>query len=447
MKTKLMNLLLAAQVLSIGAACAATYTFTNLLDNTGNFAVFYHCATINNAGGVAFHAERDSGVKGIYRTDGTTVTTIVDDSTGEFSFHPVPRSLESRPAIDDDGRVAFFIYHNLGSFDYRPSVRTGSGGVTTVIAESSASGTFYDAFSNPAIRNGVVSFRGGLNLPPDDPWGIFTVPASGGAYTIIAQDGGQFTDAFGESSINASGQVAFHGNLTNGISGIFAGPNGATTIAQTGTGSQFYWLDVLPKISDSGLVVFRAQLTNDNYGNFIGSGGAVTQITVAGGGEAEDTYPSINSAGTVACFGRLSSNERAILAGPGAVVDKVIAEGDPLFGSTVIGLGEPGSHGLNNNGQIVFTYSLENGVEGVAIATPANGPAVVLPELKIQQSDPFHARLAWTTNSAGFSLESASSLPASTWNPITNTPALDGEQFTVVLEMGGASQFYRLHKP
>lgn len=416
MKTKLMNLLLAAQFLLVGAACAATYNFTNLLDNTGNFALFYHCATINNPGVVAFHAERDSGVKGIYRTDGTTVTTIVDDSTGEFSFHPVPRSLESRPAIDDDGTVAFFIYHRLGDWDYAPSVRTGSGGPTTVIAESSTTGTFYDALSNPAIRNGVVSFRGGLNAPPDNPWGVFTAPALGGGYAIIAQDGGQFTDALGETSINAGGQVAYYGSLTNGTSGIFVGPDGATTIAKTGPDSQFYWLDVLPKISDSGGVVFHAELTNLNYGNFVGIGGAVTQITVAGGGETDDPYPSINSAGTVACYGRLASGRNAILAGTGPVVDKVIAKDDALFGSTVIGLGEPGSHGLNNNGQIVFTYSLENGVEGIAIATPGSPPSptpILLSEPTSLGGDQFRFTL---TSALGAVLQIWSSINLSNWS-------------------------------
>jgi hypothetical protein len=87
-------------------------------------------------------------------------------------------------------------------------------------------------------------------------------------------------------------------------------------------------------------------------------------------------------------------------------------------------LGSPGNNGLNNKGQIVFRYSLENGVEGVATATPTNSPAIVLPELQIQQPDSFHVSLAWTTNAVGFGLESASSLAASMWKPITNTPVI-----------------------
>ena len=192
--------------------------------------------------------------------------------------------------------------------------------------------------------------------------------------------------------------------------------------------------------------MFWATLTNLTQGDFISSNGVVTQITVAGGGNASDQFPSINAAGTVACFGRASSGGWAILAGISPVVDTVIAEGDSLFGSTIIGLGGPGANGLNNNGQIVFMYSLANGVQGIAIATPTNAAAPVLPELRIQQPDPLHVTLAWTTTVAGFGLEAASSLAAPTWNPVTNTPVLDGQRCCVILEVGTAPQFFRLRQ-
>jgi hypothetical protein len=43
-------------------------------------------------------------------------------------------------------------------------------------------------------------------------------------------------------------------------------------------------------------------------------------------------------------------------------------------------------------------------------------------------------------------LEAASSLTASAWNPVTNAPVLNGEQFAVVVEIGSAPQFFRLRK-
>ena len=424
-----------------GVAWAGNYTFTSVIDNSGSFSDF-GAAAINNSGVVAFRGDMNSGVEGIYRTEGTATTTILDTSTGEFSFYAGSTSLASLPAIDDDGTVAFFIYDN-----YNPSIRTGSGGSTAVIAESGdTNNPFYVAWDNPSIRGGVVSFSGQLNGSgsyPFGPQGVFTEASSGSAYTTIAQDGGKFLSGspFGVTSINAGGQVAYCGNLADGTQGIFVGADGATNLAQTGSGSQFSSLDSSPKISDSGAVVFWATLTNFSEGDFVSSNGVVTQITNAGGGEVEDSFPCINAAGTVACFGSLSSGERAILAGTSPVVDKVIAEGDSLFGSTVIGLNGPGNNGLNNSGQIVFIYSLANGVEGIAIATPA-----VLPQLQIHEADPLHVSIAWTTNAFGFALEAASSLTASAWNPVTNAPVLNGEQFAVALEIGSAPQFFRLRK-
>jgi hypothetical protein len=427
-------------------AWAGNYTFTSVIDNTGPFSDFGAVA-INNSGVVAFRGDMTSGVEGIYRTDGTTTVTIADTSTGEFAFHVGSTSLVSLPAIDDDGTVAFFIYDN-----YNPSIQTGSGAATAIIVESGDTNCpFYVAWDNPSIRNSVVSFSGQLKGSGSNllgPQGVFTEGAGGGAYTTIAQEGGKFLTGspFGGTSVNAEGQVAYCGYLADGTVGVFVGPDGATNLAQTGSGSQFSALDSFPKISDSGAVVFWATLTNFSEGDFISSNGVVTQITVAGGGAVEDQFPSINAAGTVACFGSLSNGQSAVLAGTGPVVDKVVAEGDSLFGSTVIGLGSPGNNGLNNNGQIVFPYSLSNGVQGIAIATPTNGPPPVLPELQIQQPDPLHISLVWTTNAAGFALEATSTLPAPTWNPVTNTPVLAGEQFAVLLEMGSAPQFFRLRK-
>src|ERR1039457_3788566 len=106
-----------------GLAWAGSYTFTSVIDNTGQFSVFYDKPAINSSGVVVFHAVMNSGMQGIYRTDGTTLTTIVDTSSGEFSFSAGRVSLERPPDIDDDGTVAFFIYDN-----YTPCIRTGNGG-------------------------------------------------------------------------------------------------------------------------------------------------------------------------------------------------------------------------------------------------------------------------------------------------------------------------------
>ena len=204
-------------------ARAGNYTFTSVIDNTGPFSDFGAVA-INNAGVVAFRGNTTSGAEGIYRTDGTSTSTIVDTSSGEFTFYAGRTSLISLPAIDDDGTVAFFIYHN-----YNPSIRTGSGGPTSVIAESADTNCpFYVAWDNPSIRNGVVSFSGELNGSGGNqfgPQGVFTEPACGGAYTTIALDGGKFlsNSPFSGTSVNAGGQVSYCGSSPTARRGSLSG--------------------------------------------------------------------------------------------------------------------------------------------------------------------------------------------------------------------------------
>ena len=48
--------------------------------------------------------------------------------------------------------------------------------------------------------------------------------------------------------------------------------------------------------------------------------------------------------------------------------DRVILEGDPLFGSTLSDI-QFFRNGFNNRGQIAFRYSLANGLAGIAVAT------------------------------------------------------------------------------
>jgi hypothetical protein len=435
-------LLLAVLAVSGSVVQAVTFTFKNVLDNSGSFDSFADKPAINNGGVVAFRAGLKSGVRGIYRSDGAAAITIADTSTGDFAFNPFPMSLESRCAVNDAGTVAFFIYHYNPTNYFEPSVCTGSGGAVAVIAV---------AYSNPDIGGGQVAFVAGLPATNSvNRSAVFVAPAGGGAATIVAQTDDRFGNSFDGPSINASGQVAFYAGLTIGADGIFLGPNGATNIVQGGAGSCFEWLQSGLMIGDGGQVIFTGRLTNGVDGVFYGSGGPLAgPITLSGGDAIGDigTFPSLNAAGTVLCHGRLPDNRSAILAGDGTEVEKVIAVDDSLFGSTVTALGDTGNHGLNNSGQIVFTYELANGVQGIAVATPATVPPLVQSTLEIQRVDPLHVQLAWTTNAAGFKLESVSSLPTLTWNAVTNTPFLNGHQFTVVAEVGGAAQFFRLRSP
>jgi hypothetical protein len=79
----------------------------------------------------------------------------------------------------------------------------------------------------------------------------------------------------------------------------------------------------------------------------------------------------INNAGDVVFLAQLAPNVYGILTGPDPVADKVIRDGDALFGSTATVLqGGTTIDGPNDAGQIVFRYSLADGRSGIALATP-----------------------------------------------------------------------------
>jgi hypothetical protein len=82
----------------------------------------------------------------------------------------------------------------------------------------------------------------------------------------------------------------------------------------------------------------------------------------------DSEHPSLNDFGDVAFSVTLTAGGGAILAETtgGASPVVVLKTGDPLFGSTVSSL-FVGRFALNNHGELVFQYRLNDGRTGVAI--------------------------------------------------------------------------------
>jgi hypothetical protein len=83
--------------------------------------------------------------------------------------------------------------------------------------------------------------------------------------------------------------------------------------------------------------------------------------------------PSINDLGSVAFLADLKKGGSGIFTGPDPAANKVIAIGDPLFGSTVTAL-QFSSQGLNNSGQVAFWASLADGRQVIVRADPLAVP-------------------------------------------------------------------------
>jgi hypothetical protein len=52
-----------------------------------------------------------------------------------------------------------------------------------------------------------------------------------------------------------------------------------------------------------------------------------------------------------------------------------------------------------------------------------------------------------STKATNYVLEAATSLPAISWNPVTNNPTISGRERSLQLPLTGAAKFFRLRSP
>ena len=353
-------LLLSALFAAAVTHAVAGYTFTSLVDTTGAFSDFgpSYSASLNASGCVAFRAALDDGRNGVFRANGTTVTTITTSAETFASY--------SDPVINQAGTVVFWAQDGPA---LTQKIMTGSGGPLVTIADTT--GQFREVYGNPSINAaGTVAFNGILRA------GGSSIFVSNSAVTtptgILAST----------STINDAGTMAFQGYL-NGHYLIGASNGGPTTIIAVDSGP----LKVFgrkPAINNSGTVAFVAGIGDIDagaYGIYSGNGGALTTIAdLAGPFSYFDLFygePSINGTGTVAFFAGLDAGGYGVFTGDGVTTNEIIGLGDMLFGSPITGFGISPT-ALNDSGQLAFYYSLANGTSGLALATPTPEPSASL---------------------------------------------------------------------
>jgi hypothetical protein len=351
------------------SVAAQNYTFTNIADTTGPFSTFtlFVGPRLNNNGTVSFTAGLDNGGSGVYRSDGVAITTIADDSgpNGGFGISD----------INDAGQVAYVARSNwLGQGIFRGDGLT----VNTIIRliELPANNAFFDEGQPITINNaGTVAFYAHLVVGQGAPFDAVFV-GNGGSITLISNPGDGTDRAF-NPKINNLGNVAFNYGITFPAErGIRLGNGGTISLVINDAGP--YSGFGLPGLNDSNVVAVAAERDAGGW-DVLKIDGATVDV-VAGpfsnGPSVDD--PSgvldvgLNNAGDVAFLARVAApNTFSILTGPDPVADKVIRDGDALFGSTATILkGVTSIDGPNDAGQIVFRYSLADGRSGIALATP-----------------------------------------------------------------------------
>ena len=356
MKRAHLAFLACAAIFALAAApvARAEYTFTLIADTTSpTFNSFNILSVaINASGRVAFAAQLDNFDNGIFTGAGGPTTTIALASGPTFSYF-------AAPVIDSAGNAVFFAGLDAG----RTGNFYGSGGPTTTIALDADHG---GSLGQPAVNAaGTAVFTGGLL----GNQGIFTV--TNGTKTTVASTGGAPFSSFAEKpSINATGTVAFEAALDAGGEGIFTKAGGVTTTIALSS-SPLYSDFAPPVVNAGGTVAFSAILDDGGRGLYTSTGGVVTTIAdTSGPFNGVGGVPAINAAGIVAFSGSLDAGGYGIYLGDGgAPPTRVFGTGDALFGSTITQL-IFGPAGFNDAGQLAFNYTLANGVQGIAVATP-----------------------------------------------------------------------------
>jgi hypothetical protein len=79
-------------------------------------------------------------------------------------------------------------------------------------------------------------------------------------------------------------------------------------------------------------------------------------------------------------------------------------------------------------------------------------PAPIVPgpgpyEINIAPADPLHVTLWWTTNAAGWELQSASAVTTTNWDTVTNVLGTNGTNFVLDVAITDSQKFFRLHRP
>jgi hypothetical protein len=204
--------------------------------------------------------------------------------------------------------------------------------------------------------------------------GVFT--GSGGSLIpIVTADPASPFNAFSNPSINDVGTVAFAARLDDSGARIMTGGGGPlTTIADTHDGL-FEDFGAFPAINNRGMVIFQGDLATGGSAIMVSRGGPLTTIVdTKGPFSSFGEGPDINDHGTVAFLAELDAGSSGIFTGSDSLANKVVATGDPLFGSIVTELFFLRG-GLNNAGQIAFLVSLADERRVIVRATPIPEPS------------------------------------------------------------------------
>lgn len=140
------------------------------------------------------------------------------------------------------------------------------------------------------------------------------------------------------------------------------------------------WIPLLAGVSHHGKVVFLegdVGRPDSRAGVFVWDGARVVMIADIQGPFARFHAATINDSGRVAFLAVLDDGGMGVFTGQDPLVSKIIATGDPLFGSTVVSL-SLAAPSVGESGQLSFWAMLADGTQGIYRADPPDPVPTVL---------------------------------------------------------------------
>lgn len=333
-----------------------SFTLTLIADTSDRFSDFTpYVASINDHGVVAFQAALRQGGTGVFTGQGGPIVTVADTTGGLFA------SFYSHPDIDNNNSLSVYAEWLSGV----QGVLVVREGRMSAMADTTSSfaciGPLGPTMSATANDQGAVAFRADMK---SGGHGVFT--ATDGSIITVA-DSRLFREFHGLPVINSQGTVVFRADREEG-QGIYASSGGALhTIADTS--HLFEHLGSFPFVNDAGTVVFSATLKTGRAGIWAVTGSKMTPVA-----QADDSFESfrgalINNAGTVIFYATPRGGQLGIYARSDASAERLLAIGDPLFGSTVADFAlNPVS--VNHVDQVAIRVRLANQRQVIVRADP-----------------------------------------------------------------------------
>jgi uncharacterized protein (TIGR03437 family) len=343
---------------------AASYTFDKIYVKT-SIDTITGAIAINNDGAVAFTASRASGNSPINQEvflgkAGATPVNLTK-AFKDFSASILIGGL------NDKGEVVFIGSAGTPVLLYTVSQTAGP----TLLATSDDPDVGYflsSVASNPSINNNgdvvysvsnkILGFSGGKTRTILD-----NVPYSPLGVTIK-----------GLGNVNSNGVIALFDINKSSVPGIYAVTDNAKTV-YVEQANLNYFNGNLPSINDRGTIAFANVSPDLSKVDVVTITSSGMKSIFTGTNFSLLAPPSINNNGDV-----LITLTNELFVGSDPVGGKVIATGDPLFGSKLIGLPGFNAHSaartINDKGQVAFRYQLASGEAGIAIATPSGSAAI-----------------------------------------------------------------------